>query len=88
MTDPPDPRGYDDYFNMYSAPPLERLRGWTKVEAVSTSPNLLPGRDYELIVVAFREPRANNTSGASVQVRHGRRRLKIRYEGGEDLALL
>ncbi len=83
-TDPPDLNGYDDHLNMYSAPPLERLKVWVKADETSTSPNLMPGCDYELVVVAFGEPSAV-TPSAAVRIRHGRRRLKVRYEGAGDL---
>ncbi len=87
VADPPDPQGYDDYFHMYAAPPLERLKVWTKDDATSTSPNYLPGCDLEVVAVAFREPRPDTTTEGAVNVKDGRRRIKIRYEGADDATL-
>ncbi len=93
--DPPAPRricfvvedladevGYDNYFNMFSGPPLERLVPWKRSGTVSRSPELLVGRSFEIVAVAYSVPKPDNQLAAPVKVGHGRRRFKLTDTGG------
>lgn len=81
VEDPPDTVLYDNYLNMSSAPPLERLIAWRRTGTTSRSPDLLPGFDFEVVAVAFGVPKPASQPNAAVQIGHGRRRFKIRYTG-------
>lgn len=87
VEDPPDAGGYDNYFNMFSAPPLERLVAWKRSGTTSRSPEMLPGHKFEIVAVAYSVPRADAQPAAAVKVGHGRRRFDITDPGagGNDL---
>lgn len=87
VDDPPDAGGYDNYFNMSSAPPLERLVAWKRSGTTSRSPEMLTGYDFEIVAVAYSVPQADTQPSTAVKVGHGRRRAKIRDAGagGNDL---
>ena len=82
VQDPADSKGYDNYLNMSSAPPLERLVAWKRSADISRSPEMLPGHDFEVVAVVYSVPQGNSQSSAAVKIGHGRRRFKIRDEGG------
>lgn len=76
-----DTQGYDNYFNMSSAPPLEKLVAWKRTADVSRSPEMLTGHDFEVVAVAYSVPQPSSQPAAPVKLGHGRRRFKIRYTG-------
>jgi hypothetical protein len=82
IDDPADTLGYDNYLNMSSAPPLERLVAWKRSGTTSRSPEMARGCDVEVVAVAYSVPGTNADSSATVKVGHGRRRFKIRGPGG------
>lgn len=81
VEDPADSRGYDNYLNMSSAPPLERLVAWKRSADVSRSPEMLPGHDFEIVAVVYGVPRGSSQLSAAVNVAYGRARFKIRFTG-------
>ncbi len=81
VEDPPDVGGYDNYFNMSSAPPLERLVAWKRVGNTNRSPEMLPGYDFEVVAVAYSVPQDAIQPTTAVKIAHGRRRIKIRDAG-------
>jgi hypothetical protein len=87
VEDPPDSAGYDNYLNMSSAPPLEKLIAWKRTSGTSRSPEMLPGHDFEVVVVAYGVPQPSSPNSAAVKIGHGRRRFKIRDTGapGSDI---
>lgn len=82
VDDPADAGGYDNYFNMSSATPLERLVAWKRSGNSSRSPEMLTGYDFEVVAVAYSVPQADTQPTAAVKIGHGRRRFKIRDPGG------
>lgn len=82
VEDPQDAGGYDNYFNMFSAPPLERLVPWKRSGTVSRSPELPAGHKFDIVAVAYSVPQVDPT--AAVKVGHGRRRFEITDAGGGD----
>ena len=87
VDDPADTTGYDNYLNMSSAPPLERLLAWKRSGETSRSPEMLTGHDFEVVAVAYGVPRAGSRPSTAVQLGHGRRRFKLRDAGagGRDI---
>ncbi|HEY0137493.1 MAG TPA: hypothetical protein VGB85_25590 [Nannocystis sp.] len=79
VEDLPDDRGYDNYFTMSSAPPLEKLVAWKRTAEVSRSPEMLPGHSFEVVAVAYSVP--SSQPAAPVKLGHGRRRIKIYLTG-------
>lgn len=82
VDDPPDAGGYDNYLNMSSAPPFERLLAWKRSGTTSRSMDMRTGYDYEVVAVAYSVPGTNTQPSASVKIGSGRRRFKIRDSGG------
>lgn len=87
VKDPADTTGYDNYLNMSSAPPLERLLSWRRSGETSRSPEMLTGHDFEVVVIAYAVPGAGSRPSTAVQLGHGRRRFKLRDAGagGRDI---
>jgi len=87
VEDLPDAGGYDNYFNISSAPPMERLVPWERIGTTSRSPELPPGHKIEVVVVAYSVPGTGTSPTATVKVGHGRRRFDITdpHSGGNDL---
>jgi len=81
VEDPTDTTGYDNYLNMSSGPPLERLLAWRRSGETSRSPEMLAGHDFEVVAVAYGVPRAGSRPSTAVQLGHGRRRFKLRDAG-------
>jgi len=81
VKDPADTTGYDNYLNMSSAPPLERLLSWRRSGETSRSPEMLTGHDFEVVVIAYAVPGAGSRPSTAVQLGHGRRRFKLRDAG-------
>ncbi len=77
-----DTGGYDNYFSMSSAPPLERLIAWKRSGTTSRSLEMLTGYDSEVVAVAYSVPQASTQLAEAVKVGSGRRRFKIRGSGG------
>ena len=80
-----DTRGYDNYFNMSSASPLEKLVAWKRAADISRSPEMLPGHDFEIVAVAYSVPQPSSQPAAPVKLGHGRRRFKIRDTGAPGM---
>lgn len=87
VEDLPDEGGYDNYFNISSAPPMERLVAWERSGTTSRSPEMLPGHKFEVVAVAYSVPGTGTEPTAAVKVGHGRRRFDISDPGagGNDL---
>lgn len=81
VDDPSDSMGYDNYLNMSSAPPLERLLAWKRTGTTSRSPEMARGYDFEVVAVAYSVPGTNTQPTATVKIGHGRRRFRIRSPG-------
>ncbi len=81
VEDLPDAGGYDNYFNMFSAPPLEQLVAWKRSGTISRSPEMLTGHKFEVVAVAYGVPRISTQPSATVKIGHGRRRFVITDPG-------
>lgn len=79
--DPLDTTRYDNYLNMSSAPPLERLVAWKRTGTTSRSPEVTAGADLEVVAVLYSVPQPTSAPSTAVRIAHGRRRFKIRYTG-------
>ncbi len=79
VADPPDAGGNDNYFNMFSAPPLEKLVPWKRSGTISRSPELPAGHKFDIVAVAHSMPQLAAQATSAV----GRRRLEITDAGGE-----
>jgi len=82
VEDPADAGGYDNYLNMSSAPPFERLIPWKRNGTTSRSLDMRTGYDYEVVAVAFSLPGTNTHPSASVTVGSAQRRFKLAGSGG------
>lgn len=81
VEDPTDTNIHDNYLNMSSAPPLERLVAWKRNANVSVGPEMAAGHDFEVVAIAFGIPQPQTQPGTAVQIGSGRRRIKIRNPG-------
>lgn len=56
VADPPDADGNDNYFNMFSAPPLGKLVPWKRSGTTSRSPELPTGHKFDIVAIAHNIP--------------------------------
>lgn len=81
VEDLPNADRYDHYFNVSSAPPLERLEAWKRTGSTSQSPEFRVGYDYEIVVVSYAVPHASTDPNATAKTGHGRRIARVRDPG-------
>jgi len=83
VADPLDAGGYDNYFNLFSAPPLDKLVPWKRSGTLSRSPELPAGHKFDIVAVAYSVPQQGTQASAAAKTGHGRRRFEITDSGGE-----